>query len=63
MQTPASLTFIYFNFQKACLYYRNYIFSVDLLGWIDGQIDDLQCYVLFNNILVISGQFMSENED
>ena len=33
-----------------------------ILGWMDGCMDDLRFYVLFNSISVISGQWMGDNE-
>ena len=31
-------------------------------GWMDGWVDDLRFYVLFNSILVISGRHLDDNE-
>ena len=31
-------------------------------GWMDGWMDDLQFYVFFNSISVISGWCMGDNE-
>ena len=31
-------------------------------GWMDGWVDDLRFYVLFNSISVISGRHLDDNE-
>ena len=37
--------------------------NVDLMdGWLDGWMDNLQFYILFNSILVISRRCANDNE-
>ena len=37
-------------------------YSLILLVWMDGWMDDLRLYVLFNNISVMSGRCLGDNE-